>query len=250
MRKMKYMLLTTFLLTSGMFTSCSKNNGSILIVGVNFPEFEEIRYLVDHLTNKQTSIIANQTFYTGSINNRRVIIAESGVGVCNASIITTIGINHFHPQYVINEGSSGGHVESLNVNDIILGETMINMASYVGDPYHPESWELTLPYLHSDTNLLNKALSVPYQYGNRRLGTISTSDSWNTGVEFINTLHAKFGEDCEEMESYAVANVCDLYNVPHLSIRAISNNAVSGAEYSQDAGLNCQKYTLDVIKAL
>lgn len=227
-----------------------KYSSPIMIVGINIPNFDEISYLISQLTSKKKLVIDKQTFYLGRINHQPIVIAHSGIGSNNASIITTIGINHFHPKYVISEGTSGAHNTFINVNDIILGKNILDITSYYGDLFEPNEWKLLGAILHDDIFLLKKAMNTRYKKGLVKLGTLASSNCWNTSSKFIKKLHNKFHEECEEMESYAVANVCEIYQIPHLSIRIISNNLLNKQPYDKNAGLNCRKYTLDVIKEL
>lgn len=252
MKKMKYALLGTLLLSCGVFTSC--NNASkvdVMIVGVDHKTFKETDVLIDELTNKSTRVIDNLNFYTGNIGKKRVVIAETSFGTSEAAMITTVGIKHYSPKYVISEGSAGGHHDQVHPLDVILGKEILDIASYHGDPLgDPEEWELQNPNLKSDTELLETAKKVENKFGNRiDDGVIASSDAWNTGVEFVNKLHGKFKEDCEEMESYAVANVCDNYKTPFLAIKMLSNNLITD-EKDFSACSKVQEYTIDVINAI
>lgn len=258
MRKMKYVLLSSLLLTPALFISCKKSS-IIMIVGVNETDWNEINVLVDALNNRNQETINNINFYTGTINRKNVVIAEAPIGTSEAAMTTTIGINHYNPKYVITEGTSGGHHAGVDYNDIILGKDVLNMASYQGDPFHPEGnppesepLHLLHPTLHSDEELLKKAREVvnPVGANIKEDGVIASSDCWNTGKEYVNALHTAFGEDCEEMESYAVLNVCQYFKVPSLAIRIISNNLITDKPYIKEAGENVQKYTINVIKSL
>lgn len=256
MRKIKFVVLSTLLLTGGVFTSCANNSvdssSDIFIVGVNDPNplFNEIDILVDNLENEKTMTIDNIDFFTGKINGKKVVIADSPIGISGAAMTTTLGIKHFKPKAVISEGTSGSHHISVLNNHIILGKDILDIASYRGDGDDPWTWQLIQPTLHSDEKLLEIASKVKYDYGLHKNGIIASSDVWNTDYDFISKLNAKFHEDCEEMESYGVATVCDNYDIPVLAIRIISNNLMSGQEFDPTATKNVQRFTLDVIKAI
>lgn len=267
MKKMKYVLLSTLLLSASLFTSCNKAE-MIMIVGVKSSEsFDEIGILVSALDYRNQEEIDGINFYTGKISGKNVVIAQTPVGTSEAAMTTTIGIKQYHPKYVISEGSSGGHHTQAEVHDIILGKDILDIASYEGDISDPEhggkdGGHITLqhPTLHSDTTLLETASKVEYKVEDINpdvtQGIIASSDCWNKGVNFVNSLHNVFQEDCEEMESYAVANVCKNYNIPMLAIRVISNNLILGSgagepgEFDPKAKENCQHYVLDVVKAI
>lgn len=247
-------MLSTLFLSLGAFTSCANNvtNVDVMVVGVNDPNplFNEVDILIDSLENKEATTIDNINFYTGKIADKKVTIVESPVGMSASAMTTTIGIKHFNPKAVINEGTSGGHHLTVRNNHIILGKDILDMASYKGDGSEPWTWKLIEPTMHSDEKLLEVASKVKYDYGVHINGTIACSDVWNTNYDFITKLNSKFHEDCEEMESYGVATVCANYHIPSLAIKIISNNLISGDEFDPAAGKNVQRYTLDVIKAI
>ena len=253
MKKMKFVLLSTLLLTSGLFTSCNNTSKvDVMVVGVHHEEdYDEIDILIDNLTNKNKQVVDNLNFYTGNIGKKRVVIAETPLRTSAAAMTTTIGIKQYHPKYVINEGTSGGHHAELTYNDIILGKDILDMASYKGAGDNPDSWELKNPTLHANEALLNTASGIKSEHVGKVVpGIIASSDAWNNDIGFIEKLYKNFGEDCEEMESYAVTTVCDNYKIPSLAIRVISNNTVTGEGFKTEPGKNCQRFVIDVIKGM
>lgn len=63
-------------------------------------------------------------------------------------------------------------------------------------------------------------------------------------------LHKKYGILCEDMESISVYTISNLYNVPVISIRVISNNEILNEEYERDLGIESQKIVKELIKVL
>ena len=49
-----------------------------------------------------------------------MILLKSGIGKVNAAVSTTLLLDRFQPDYVINTGSAGGFHHSLNVGDIVI----------------------------------------------------------------------------------------------------------------------------------
>ena len=50
------------------------------------------------------------------------MITQSGIGKVNAAISTTLLINKFKPDIIINTGSAGALDESLNVGDVLISD--------------------------------------------------------------------------------------------------------------------------------
>jgi len=105
--------------------------------------------------------------------------------------------------------------------------------------------------MHSTKELLDIAVKVPYEYGNLVSGTHGTADQWNKELDLVKSFHENLGTDCEEMEGFAVAQVCAMFDVPFLAIRIISNSELYPEElFSVKFAEYCQKYTLDVVEAI
>ena len=58
----------------------------------------------------------------------------------------------------------------------------------------------------------------------------------------------KYETLCEEMEGYAIAKVANLYNIPMIIIRAISNNEILNERYQRKVGKYAQEFTLEFLK--
>ncbi|MEX5941702.1 5'-methylthioadenosine/S-adenosylhomocysteine nucleosidase [Mammaliicoccus sciuri] len=58
--------------------------------------------------------------YKGNIEDKQVVLAQSGIGKVNAAITATLLINEFKPDLIINTGSAGSVDSELNIGDIII----------------------------------------------------------------------------------------------------------------------------------
>lgn len=80
----------------------------------------------NNIKNKLTQLseisVAHVKFYTGILKDREVVITQSGIGKVNAAISTTLLINKFKPDIIINTGSAGALDESLNVGDVLISD--------------------------------------------------------------------------------------------------------------------------------
>lgn len=251
MQKTKFILLSNLLLLSSLFTGCNKTKYDLMVVGVNTENFQEVNLIIDSLKQKKKETIDNINYYTGYISNKKTVVVESHFGMAQSSMATTIGIKHFNPKYIINEGTSGGHHVGVKTMDIILGEQILNFASYHGSFEHIEDLELQQPTLYSDKNLLEIAKKVDKkEYSVKEDGVLATSDWWCDDEELIAELNKKFGEDCEEMESYSVSAVALNYKIPSIAIRTISNNIITGQSNIPEACKTIQNFVLDFIELL
>lgn len=240
----------------------------IVVIG---PMESEYAILESTLENPEETLIGPYKFIRGTISGQDVVTLRSYVGMTNAAIVTTLAIQEFNPSAVIFQGTSGGHNPAYHQGDIVLGENIINIGAYysphkdAGQGSDFTEWDMPgiqmksetpgkfedVEVLHSDAKLLEIAKSVAYDHGNVYVGTISSGDIWNKEIDRINYLHEEYGSDCEEMEGHAVAQVCYQFDVPVLGIRILSNSELHPEEeFDHIFGEYCQKFSIDVIKAI
>ncbi|HEY5716079.1 MAG TPA: 5'-methylthioadenosine/S-adenosylhomocysteine nucleosidase, partial [Psychromonas sp.] len=81
---------------------------------------EEVSILKGALANLQTTVIAGCEFYQGELNGKQVIVTKSGIGKVAAAVATTLLLERFTPDCIINTGSAGGYDTTLNVGDIVI----------------------------------------------------------------------------------------------------------------------------------
>lgn len=248
-----------------LLVGCSQNveKDPIMIVAAMESEHDVI---FNALENKKEERFGNFKFTKGYINNYPVVLAKSMIGMVNAATATTIGIEHYHPRNIINEGTAGAHNPNLHKGDIVLGKNIIENNSYFtghkdeGEGYSLENREYTgeemvvdgeiqdVVTLHSNSNLLNIAANTAYN-GNLIQGTISSGDLWNQEIDVIKYFYETLQSDCEEMEGFAVGQVAHQYNIDFLCIRIISNSEYYPDEpFTEDVAKICQNYSVNVVK--
>jgi len=229
----------------------------------------EIQLIVDALDDVSVSKAGNATLYSGTYKGIPVVAVHSLIGMVNASSATTYAVNELNPCLVIIQGTSGGHNPALHQGDIVLGQNLVETGSYysphrdAGTGSVQADWEypgvemldenneiLRQQYQHSTQEALDVAQTVQYDHGNVVLGTHGSADQWNKELDLIQSFHENLGTDCEEMEGFAVAQVCAMYDVPFLAIRIISNSELyPEEEFDTKFGEYCQQYALDVAEA-
>lgn len=230
----------------------------------------ETATLVSALKNPVAYRHLNYLYIAGTYKNYPVVIAKTEIGIANAAASTALAINYFNPVAVINQGTAGGHIPSLQGNDIVICERSINLACYRTE-YQPqgagmkiENQEMRGTYALNkttgkfqlykeyfpDAKLLEVAKNVAdsHREFNCTVGTIGTADTWLNGIDYINFLHEKYGEICEEMENNSVAQICQNADIPFVGIRVISNNITNGAEFDPNSAVTCQNFVLLVVE--
>lgn len=242
----------------------------IMIQGPMIIEAEKMAARLDNVSVEPTG---NFVFYLGTLNEYPVIVAKTSKGMENAAAATAVGIERYHPLAVINQGTAGGHDPNLLVGDIVLGvkispignlKAADRLAGQGSDPFAWKPMDVMasegsagedknaerIRYYDSDAALLEIARRVKdtYTYGTVVDGIVGSANLWNNELDRIKWFHDNYGTSVEEMEGAAVAQMCDAYQVPFLSIRVLSNNKTNNGKYDPTTAEYCQEYVLNVVK--
>lgn len=185
---------------------------------------KEVEAIKDKMLNIKEENIQGVDFYFGKINNQDVILTKSGVGKVNASIITTLMIMTYHPDYIVNIGTAGGMLKEQNTLDIVISENVIQHdfdTSYIdgkaGIGITTKSDEL-LRNKVKESFLKNKIDSNIY------FGDIISGDVFVGEEVKVLDLKEKFPTAIAcEMEAAAIGYTCDRFNIPFIIIRSLSD---------------------------
>ena len=122
MRRMFLLLLLT-ISVPGFLSAKSTPNNTPVDFGFIVPMPSEADYVCRQYFDgcKRIVIIDQVKFYLGHINQRSAVLAISGVGAVNTTIVTTVMTQHFQPSVTALIGSSGGINPSLREGDVVIG---------------------------------------------------------------------------------------------------------------------------------
>jgi adenosylhomocysteine nucleosidase len=81
----------------------------------------EIETLGQQLTDKTEMTVQGIRFTTGSLKERRVVLAHSGMGKVNAAMAATLLVEQFRPTHVLFTGIAGGLNPDLRPGDVVIG---------------------------------------------------------------------------------------------------------------------------------
>ncbi|MEH7236116.1 5'-methylthioadenosine/S-adenosylhomocysteine nucleosidase [Bacillus sp. JJ1562] len=211
---------------------------------------EEVAILREKIENRQETTVAGSVFYTGTMNGYDVILLKSGIGKVNAAISTTILLLQFKPDFVVNTGSAGGHLETLNVGDIVISSEVRHHDVDVTAFNYEYGQVPGLPAaFKADEKLIELAEKSAEGITDIQVvtGLIATGDSFMNDPERVSFVSQKFGDlYAVEMEAAAVAQACHQFEVPFVVIRALSDIAgkesdVSFEQFLQTAAANSSK---------
>ena len=199
---------------------------NIGIIVATDEELIEIKNIMDSFEEKD---IYELTFVKGKINNKKVIVVKCGIGKVNAARTTQILINNFKISKIINIGAAGGINPELKIQDIVIGEKLVQYDFDISASGDYEKGEITDvgKYMISDSELINickRVLEKRIQNDVKVvIGTIATADIFCSDPEVAKQVREEFGAECVEMEGAAIAQVCYLDKIPFLVIRGISD---------------------------
>ncbi|MEC1773718.1 5'-methylthioadenosine/S-adenosylhomocysteine nucleosidase [Schinkia azotoformans] len=199
---------------------------------------EEVAILKEKIENREDLTIGKSEFSIGKINNIDVVLLKSGIGKVNAAVGTTLLLDHFKPDYVLNTGSAGGYHTELNVGDIVIStdvrhhdvDVTVFGYEYGQVPQMP-------PGFTPDVRLIEKAEKAAAGITDIKVakGLIVTGDSFMDDPVRVDFVRGKFTDVyAVEMEAAAIAQVCHLFNVPFVIIRALSDIAGKDSDVSFD----------------
>ncbi len=194
---------------------------------------EEVEALSQALTGKNEvqNPFADLPMWTGKLQGQDVVIVRCGIGKVNAALATQYVIDHFHASFIINSGVAGGVNPAVRIGDLVLGASSMQHDVDVREFGHPKGIIPRLPTstFHGDAHLLALALDAArLELGKDKVhqGLIVSGDQFISSIEQKQEIVDFFPTAlCAEMEGAAIAQVACVNQVPHLIVRAISDQA-------------------------
>src|SRR3954447_19218630 len=86
---------------------------------------QELWHLRALLADQRSEQIAHTVFDTGAIDGHDVVLAGSGMGKVNASLVTTLLADRFGCRTIVFSGVAGGLDPALAIGDIVVAERVI-----------------------------------------------------------------------------------------------------------------------------
>lgn len=217
----------------------------------------EINTLRNALVDAKTSIIGGFTFYEGKIHDVSVVILLSGIGKVSASVSTTLLINHFQPDIVINTGTAGG-LQNTSVYDLVLATQVrhhdVDLTAF---GYEIGQQAQMPPAYFPDKKWFDVAKFVAQKHSNQlHCGLVVSGDAFISSPERLRQIEKNFPQaQAVEMEAAAIAQTCYLLKTPFIMLRAISDkagegNAVSYEKFVTKAGKLSAEINIDIIKTI
>ncbi len=221
----------------------------IAIIGAMDEEVSTLGQQMDSVHQERISL-NELPVLTGFLADREVILARCGVGKVNAALTTQYIIDRFGPRAIINTGVAGGLSPQVLIGDLVVGENSLQHDVDVSHFGYPRGAipSLKVSTFPGDPQLVDFAVAAARrQLESKQVhrGLIVSGDQFISSREQKQKILACFPEAvCAEMEGAAIAQAAYLNGIPHIIVRAISDQA------DDTAPADFQAYLLKIIPTL
>lgn len=210
----------------------------------------EIEFLKSKLDDINSLKIANRIFFKGKLNNKDVVVVCAGIGKVNACLTTTLLLEKFDIEYVINIGVSGGKSPAKSLDLIISTELVYNDfdTTIFGDVIYGQipGYE---PTFKASNDLIEKVEKLAKINNlSYKKGIITTGDKFITSLNQVNDIVKIYDCISFEMEGCAIAHVCSEFNKPFIVLRTVSD--VLGEENQIDNYQNALKQAVFIVSKI
>ena len=194
----------------------------IAIIGAMDCEINDIK---KEITDLKEQNYADLKIFTGTINNKFIILAQSGVGKVNAALNTQYIIDTYKPNIIINTGVAGGIADGLDVGDVVIGTYLVQHDFDVtvlgyAKGYMCTGVEKDKPTkYYCDKELIEKfQSSLEQNMPAKKIhqGVIASGDKFISGKEIKKEINEYFGAVAVEMEGCAIAQVATRNKIPFI----------------------------------
>lgn len=227
------------------------------IIGAMHEEIVELKGLMDGIEEVK---IASMIYYKGKLEQKEIVLVESGIGKVNSAVCTTLLIKEFGVEKIIFTGVAGGIGKDIEVGDIVISEDLVqhdfDVTAFGAKPGDIPRMEVSA--FKADEKLMELAKESALKIFDKdkvRVGRIVSGDQFINGIEKIKWLETTFDAEAAEMEGASVAHVCHLFRVPFVILRAISDKADSEAKvdfptFVHMAAKNSKEIVVNMLKKL
>ena len=156
---------------------------------------------------------------------KEVTVRRTGIGKVNAAMAATELIINEKPDFIVSSGCAGGMLTGQQVGDFVVASRTAYHDVWCGEPNEVGQVYGCPPSFAADPHMLETAEKVAGRYGHPvRFGMICTGDQFFISTEEDDRIRRVHPEVlAADMESAAIAQVCDAYRVPFISLRIISD---------------------------
>ncbi len=228
-------------------------------IGIIGAMAEEVSLLEQDIKQSTIVVQAGMSFYEGLLFDVPIVLCKSGVGKVNAAVCTQILIDRFGVDCILFTGVAGALNPELNIGDIVISTDCMQHDMDVSALGFERG---VIPYADTsiftaDLELVERAYQASKQlFGGRILkGRVLSGDQFIADRDKVKQLHIELSGACTEMEGAAVAQVCQMNQVPFVVIRSMSDKAdgsahINFSEFTQLAADHSYRLVAHLVKDL
>lgn len=229
------------------------------MIGIIGAMKEEIEMIISKMENIDEVHFGIRTFFVGTYNDKEIVIVKAGIGKVNAAITTTLLIENFELECIINIGVAGGQ-NGVKHKDVIISDYVL---------YHDVDVTKFSDYKHgqvpgqellfvADQTLINNTVYILEKLDiEYKIGKIASGDQFVTELHDLEKVNQMYDDIyAVEMEAAAICHVATLYEVPFIVYRSISDvlgDETQGSdfyEFLNEAAENASKVLSELLKVL
>ncbi|MBE6810530.1 MAG: 5'-methylthioadenosine/S-adenosylhomocysteine nucleosidase [Ruminococcaceae bacterium] len=222
-------------------------------IGIVVADYDEYTPFLESakVYNPQSYNYFNRLAVQFDIENTGVVCINCGIGKVNAATAAT-HLADIGCTYILNFGLSGG-ISGVHRGEIVLPDKFLEHDfDLTGIGYKPCEKPSQKYIYEVDNKLLEKAQSA---IGECVHGTAVCGDRFICNKNDSNFLRKTFGATTCDMETAAIASVCDMADIPYLSLRRVSDDAGEDAyanysEMNTGDGQTLSEVFLKVLEAI
>lgn len=218
--------------------SIQKNEkGEKKMIGIIGAMNEEIIQLKEIMEMEDIIKIGGFEFYKGRILNKEVVLVECGIGKVNSAICSTLLIQELKVDKILFTGVAGGINPNIEIGDIVISTDLMEY-DFDCTAFGYENG--VIPRMENSKFKADETLvklaenSAKNIFSDKGIfvGRIVSGDTFVASIDKIKWLREVFNAECTEMEGASVAHVCEVFKVPFVIIRSISDKANHEADVS------------------
>lgn len=199
-------------------------------VGIIGAMEQEVVLLREQMQDVKTHALAGCEFYEGTLADQSVVLTRSGIGKVAAAVATTLLLDRFAPDCVINTGSAGGFDPELHIGDVVISsEVRHHDVDVTGFGYEIGQVPRLPAGFTADERLKAIARAAVSELPDGiqcKEGLICTGDQFMCDPERIAKARRDFPTMAAvEMEGAAIAQVCHQFGTPFVVTRSLSDIA-------------------------
>lgn len=220
---------------------------------------QEVALLQASLSDVKKSTWAHLNFYHGLLHGVEVIVVKCGIGKVAAAVATTVMIDRYAPDFVVNTGSAGGFDQQLSIGDLVIASGVQHHDVDLTHFGYARGQSYGMPDIYPcDDRLITaaEAAAKSVLHVTSKRGLICTGDSFIGCDEAADRLRQLYPYmSAVEMEGAAIGQTCFMLDTPFLVIRSLSDIAgktshLSFTEYLEIAAQNSAELVMEMIQTL